>query len=141
MSPSISTSQVDTTPETRKFFVYGTLKVGGALASRPVEELRLDVEPAVLEGYDLYNLGWFPGIIPGDGKVYGELHEYADPETIYAVLDQIEGYRPNSPAHSLFVRKEVVAYVDGHEVECEVYVYNQNLYANHTKIEDGIWPI
>ena len=58
-----------------KFFVYGTLKVGGRFATR-FDHLRRQSVKGVVEGMTLYNLGWYPGIKPGKGVVCGEVHEY-----------------------------------------------------------------
>ena len=47
---------------TNKFFVYGTLKVGGRFA-KSFDNLRSSFTEARIEGFDLFDLGNFPGIV------------------------------------------------------------------------------
>lgn len=71
-----------------RLFVFGTLRpdVGNSQAGRfGLREIR----PASLPGYDLYSLGWFPGIVPGKGTVSGWLMEVAG--EFLPLLDQYEG--------------------------------------------------
>lgn len=63
------------------------------------------VSPCVLSGV-LYDLGQFPGAVPGEGAVHGELFRLRDPQ-LWAVLDRYEGYDPNREAASLFLRRLV----------------------------------
>ncbi len=52
----------------------------------------------------LYDLGRFPGAVPGDGTVHGELLRLHDPQ-VWAVLDPYEGYDADREEDSLFVRR------------------------------------
>jgi gamma-glutamylcyclotransferase (GGCT)/AIG2-like uncharacterized protein YtfP len=54
----------------------------------------------------LYDLGRFPGAVPGAGTVHGELFRLSDPE-VWSVLDRYEGYEPEREEASLFVRRQV----------------------------------
>jgi gamma-glutamylcyclotransferase (GGCT)/AIG2-like uncharacterized protein YtfP len=54
----------------------------------------------------LYDLGRFPGAVPGDATVHGELLRLHDPQ-VWAVLDQYEGYDADHEEASLFVRRRV----------------------------------
>lgn len=54
----------------------------------------------------LYDLGRFPGAVPGEGTVHGELLRLHDPQ-VWAVLDRYEGYDPDREEDSLFVRRRV----------------------------------
>lgn len=54
----------------------------------------------------LYDLGRFPGAVPGDGRVQGELFRLSSP-TLWTPLDDYEGYDPKREAASLFVRRRV----------------------------------
>jgi gamma-glutamylcyclotransferase (GGCT)/AIG2-like uncharacterized protein YtfP len=122
----------------RPFFVYGTLKEGGRLAGQ-FDHLRKHSEPAALKGFDLYRLGWFPGILRGDGTVFGEIHEYNRDVTDY--MDTVEGYRPENEKQSLFIRREVRVETEGGPVVAFVYIFNHGIPAGAEKIEDGVWPI
>ena len=44
----------------------------------------------VVPGYELYDLGHYPGACPGAGSVVGELYELASP-AVLDVLDEAEG--------------------------------------------------
>jgi len=77
-------------------FVYGTLKQGH-LRSSMWPHAPHSIVPAVVRG-KLLDLGAYPGLIPGDDWVLGELWSIAaehTPRTL-EVLDQVEGYDPSS---------------------------------------------
>lgn len=104
-----------------KIFVYGTLRHGQANARRfgLIEPVETDV---VLDGFDMFDLGWFPGIVPGSGSVVGDIFEI-DPNTQLGPLDAYEGY-PN-----LYTRQivDVGDGIDGYWRGVSVYVYNNNV--------------
>lgn len=91
------------------FFVYGTLRQGGALAHLwPTAPL--SVEPATTVG-ELYDLGRYPALLPGEDTVAGELWTFA-PDAMPAVLeriDRVEGYA--NSANDLYRRAVVLAQV------------------------------
>jgi gamma-glutamylcyclotransferase (GGCT)/AIG2-like uncharacterized protein YtfP len=76
----------------RQIFVYGTLLSG---KSRHEHLMEFDPEGKVAAGAtaDLLDLGAYPGLIPGAGRVQGELYAFEDVEAVLGSLDQIEGYR------------------------------------------------
>ncbi|HHS83578.1 MAG TPA: gamma-glutamylcyclotransferase [Gammaproteobacteria bacterium] len=102
-------------------FVYGTLLKG--MSREPVLERCRYHGPAMIEG-ELYDLGAYPGVLPGDGNVIGELYE-VDDATLHT-LDRIEGYEPAHPEASLYLRETVTArrFSDGESVEARSYIYN-----------------
>lgn len=121
------------------FFVYGTLKEGGGFANR-FDDVRINNKQAVLNGFDLFNLGYFPGIVAGSGVVVGELHEYEAANEVRRAFDSIEGYNPSSPGTSLF--KRIIATVtteDYEQLDAYVYVYNSRISKGMEKIVSGIW--
>lgn len=79
----------------RKVFVYGTLMTG--------ENNHLYLENskclgnAAVEGYEMYNVGWFPAIVPGKSTIPGELYEV--PKEDMDDIDMLEG------EGSLYTRK------------------------------------
>lgn len=77
----------------------------------------------------LYDLGIYPAAVPStEGRVWGEVYDVADPPTVLAALDEIEGYRPEDPDRSLYTRAEVdVVLADGTEARAWVYFYNAPL--------------
>ena len=96
-------------------FVYGTLMKGEA--NEHYLENSTCMGPAVLEGHDMYNVGWYPAIIPGDGMVVGEL--YRVPLKDIPAIDMLEG------EGTLYTKKcETVTCADGKTYFALFYVYN-----------------
>ena len=78
----------------------------------------------------LFDLGIYPAAIPteDDSKVWGEVHTMAEAGPVLAVLDEIEGFRPNEPDRSLYIRVQTdVALEDGRVMKAWVYFYNAPL--------------
>jgi gamma-glutamylcyclotransferase (GGCT)/AIG2-like uncharacterized protein YtfP len=75
----------------------------------------------------LYDLGAFPGMKEGDNgsTVQGELYELLDPQTFFDTLDLIEGYWPEQPERSLYVRRLVTVSTSQGEQTAWVYILNQ----------------
>lgn len=107
-----------------KCFVYGTLLDGMSRCDALWGATFLGL--AFARG-DLYDLGEYPGLVPGDGIVYGEL--YAIDEDIRLDLDRIEGYVPGCDDRSIYLRRsiDVSLMKDGRPLQAEVYVYNRDL--------------
>ncbi len=128
---------------TKKFFVYGTLKEGGHFAT-DFDGVRLGSEVAKLDGYNLFKLGWFPGIVPGDGEVTGELHEYEDPDKTQKTMDAIESYFPDNEKESLYLRREVAVTTEtGETITAIAYIFNgdMNAFGKAKKVEGGVWDL
>ncbi len=126
--------------KTDLFFVYGTLKLGGRFAKQ-FDGLRVSSVKAEVEGYDLFDLGSYPGIKPGLGKVIGELHEYQDPEKVTKIMDSIEGYHPELRDGMYLRRRVSVKTETGKTVEANIYVYNFKVTSQAEKIKSGIWKL
>jgi gamma-glutamylcyclotransferase (GGCT)/AIG2-like uncharacterized protein YtfP len=110
-------------------FIYGTLMPG----------LRLEAEmhgarfvgPAQIQGR-LVDVGRYPGLLPGDGSVVGEIYEVDDAHL--ARLDGVEDMVPGDRAASQYWREEVTVLsgpLQGQPVQ--TYVYNRPV--------DGYSPI
>lgn len=84
-------------------YVYGTLRPG--------------FNPLTQVSGTLYDLGWYPGVILDDGPGFMAEAVQVTSVEMLRELDSYEGYRPNDPENSLFIRKPVL---DG-----QIYVYNQ----------------
>ena len=102
-------------------FIYGTLMPG----------LRLEAEmhgarflgPAQVPGR-LVDLGRYPGLLPGEGSVAGEI--YAVDDAHLARLDGVEGMVPGDRAASQYWREELTVSagpLQGQRVQ--TYVYNR----------------
>lgn len=111
-----------------RVFVYGTLLAGEAnhwllARARFVGEAR--TEPA----FALYDLGAFPGLVPGGTHaVVGEVYEVDGPTL--AALDQLEG-------HPHFYTRSPVTLEDGTVVE--TYLLAPEQVAGRPIIASGSW--
>lgn len=78
----------------------------------------------------LFDLGIYPAAIPAEdqSKVWGEIYETSDAQSVLNVLDEIEGYRPNEPERSLYTRVLTdVTLEDGQVEQAWAYFYNAPL--------------
>lgn len=131
-----------------RFFVYGTLKVGGRFAGY-LDNIRTSSRQAILQNHDLFSIGQsgyaaYPGAVPGTGDIIGELHEYggADLKSVLKILDDIEGYYEYDEKNSLYIRtRKDIFLKTGEEVEAFVYIFNQPIKISYNKIESGVWEI
>jgi gamma-glutamylcyclotransferase (GGCT)/AIG2-like uncharacterized protein YtfP len=105
-----------------KLFVYGSLLRGMSLSSHMEGASYLG--PAYVMA-DLFFLGFYPGIIPGNNVVFGELYEV--PLKILPEIDKVEDCYENNPESSIYLRKsiEVHCFADGKVVKAYAYYYNR----------------
>lgn len=117
-----------TAEERLPVFVYGTLRPGEKnyahyLAGRTVREA-----PATAAGRLYYVAeGGYPYLVPGDGRVAGEL-VFLDPalydETLRG-LDELEEYLPGDEAHSVYLRRPAIVSLAGDgRVRAWIYYWN-----------------
>jgi gamma-glutamylcyclotransferase (GGCT)/AIG2-like uncharacterized protein YtfP len=110
-------------------FFYGTLMTGFQRPGRA----RLDhvLVPMGRGWIDaaLFDLGIYPAAIPAtDSRVWGEVHQMLDADSVLHALDEIEGYSADEPDTSLYTRVETpVTMSDGQVVRAWVYFYNAPL--------------
>ena len=110
-----------------RLFVYGTLRTGEGI-------------PATVHG-TLYDVnGAFPAAKLTDSVsdlIQGEI--IVVPEHRIAATDRYEGYNPNNPATSYYIRRAVFAKtLDGDLVECDIYEFNADI-EGYEVIESGDW--
>lgn len=84
----------------------------------------------------LYDLGRFPGAMPGDGVVHGELFRLRDPQA-WTVIDRYEGYNADREKTSLFVRRRVTLEHPADQTAW-VYWYNGDV-SGHPRVPSGNW--
>jgi gamma-glutamylcyclotransferase (GGCT)/AIG2-like uncharacterized protein YtfP len=110
-------------------FFYGTLMAGFDRRRRAGIDSKLTYVGRGAIRAALFDLGLYPAAVPApDGHVWGEVYEMADPGTVLAALDDIEGYSPGDPDRSLYVRQETqVVLPDGTLATAWVYFYNAPL--------------
>ena len=98
----------------RLVFVYGTLMNGES--NHHYLKSSECLGPAVLEGYDMYDVGWYPAIVPGNGHAIGEL--YRVPIEDVPSIDRLEG------EGTLYAKRcETVTDCEGNKSFALVYVY------------------
>jgi gamma-glutamylcyclotransferase (GGCT)/AIG2-like uncharacterized protein YtfP len=119
-------------------FFYGTLMSGFRRPGRA----RLDVALRLVgRGFiqaALFDMGLYPAAIPAtDGKVWGEVNEILDTDSVLATLDEIEGYNVHDPESGLYIRRKApVILDDGGLKNAWVYFYNAPL-GRAERIESG----
>jgi gamma-glutamylcyclotransferase (GGCT)/AIG2-like uncharacterized protein YtfP len=112
-------------------FVYGTLRADLAHPmARAVGKYAELVGPAYFRG-KLFDVGEYPGAVaspsPSD-RLVGELHriEPGRGSELLAELDRYEGWNPDQPGESEFMRER--AWIEseaGDRVEAWIYTYNR----------------
>ena len=119
-------------------FFYGTLMSGFKREGRARVESKLASMGRGSIGAALFDLGIYPAAIPSaDSRVNGEVYRISDVENVLAVLDELEGHRPDEPDTSLYRRIETpVMMEDGHVAQAWVYFYNAPL-GQARRIESG----
>lgn len=114
--------------------LYGSLRRGEPMFDRLGLSDALEfVAPAAFAG-ELYDLGDYPGALPGDGMVSGELYRIRDPGILEA-LDRYEEFYVRKPEDSLFLRRAVSIPGQG---EAWVYFYNGSP-DGQRRIASGDW--
>jgi gamma-glutamylcyclotransferase (GGCT)/AIG2-like uncharacterized protein YtfP len=112
----------------RYLFSYGTLQPSHAPAeiAPTVRRLR-HVGRGSVHGR-LYDLGEYPGaVLSRNGPlVLGQVFELPDDPEVLTRLDQYEGFNPQRPRTSLFIRKRCLVKLDnGKKLFCWMYSYNR----------------
>ena len=98
----------------RLVFVYGTLMSGEANHHYLQNSANLGL--AVIEGYDMYDVGAYPAIIAGDGLIIGEVYSVSKKDL--ESIDMLEG------EGNLYLKKcETVTDAKGNTAFAFVYVY------------------
>ena len=122
-------------------FAYGTLLRGHSNHERFCSDA-LTIEPASTAGR-LYDLpAGFPAMVSSAfGTVYGEAMAFPDLNATLADLDFLEGYCPDSPGQSLYLRRvQTVTLLDsGAEVPAYCYVWRGLLPVDAVPIASGRW--
>jgi gamma-glutamylcyclotransferase (GGCT)/AIG2-like uncharacterized protein YtfP len=111
-------------------FFYGTLMSPFNRPGRQRISPKLNFKGRGFIQAALFDLGIYPAAIPSDdnSKVWGELYAITDAEAVLAVLDEIEGHRPNEPERSLYTRVLTNTTLDdGQTISAWTYFYNAPL--------------
>jgi len=110
-------------------FFYGTLMAGFDRRRRAGIDPKLAYIGRGSIKAALFDLGLYPAAVPApDGRVWGEVYEMSDVGAVLAALDDIEGFTPEHPDRSLYLRREAdVTLSDGSGAVAWVYFYNAPL--------------
>lgn len=88
----------------------------------------------------MYHLGGFPGVVLDGGEegVVCDVLEITDESAADRVIERLdgyEGYRPESPDNSLYLRQEIEA---GEFGWASIYEYNRDVSARR-RVDGGDW--
>lgn len=83
----------------------------------------------------LYDLGDYPGLVPGEEMVEAELYSFTDFDTLHK-LDQFERFDPSAPATSLFVRRS--QWIPDRQIDAWVYFWNRPI-GSEPRIPANSW--
>jgi gamma-glutamylcyclotransferase (GGCT)/AIG2-like uncharacterized protein YtfP len=112
-----------------RVFFYGTLMAGFDRRRRAGIDDKLTYAGRGSINASLFDLGIYPAAVPDPGgRVRGEVYDVQEAPAVLAALDEIEGYTPEHPDSSLYIRSKVpVTLPDGTETTAWVYFYNAPL--------------
>ncbi len=116
-------------PMSEYLFAYGSLQPG--FAPEEVAEAAAKLRP-VGQGFvygELYELHGYPGAVPdprSKNRIRGTVLELPEDTGVLSQLDEFEGYDPEDPETSEFVRvQHAVELSGGGTLECWIYRYNR----------------
>lgn len=109
-------------------FVYGTLCHGQKNHAAYLAGRYLSRQPATTQGRLYFEpKGGYPFLLPGDGRVRGELYLLAPntyQDTLFR-LDTLEEYDPGDEIHSVYLRR-AVAVTPAAGTACQAWAYFWN---------------
>jgi gamma-glutamylcyclotransferase (GGCT)/AIG2-like uncharacterized protein YtfP len=119
-------------------FFYGTLMTGFDRRRRIGIDPKLRFRARGWVEAALFDLGIYPAAVPAEnGRVWGEVFELLNRDDVLTALDDIEGYRPDEPDSSLYIRSLVPVHLpDGVTEHAWIYFYNAPL-GKAPRIESG----
>lgn len=90
----------------------------------------------------LFDLGEYPGAIlsdEGNQYIYGNILKINDPEKVFPLIDNYEGFGQHQPQPNEFIRITTLIETETGLADCWIYLYNLSV-EGLTRIEDG-WYI
>ena len=131
-----------TQPAPDHVFAYGTLQPGHAPEEIADIVRRFEIVGKGFVRGRLYDLGLYPGAVLDERssrRVFGTVFRLPSGEDVLTRLDAYEGFEPEEPGRSLFVRRsQPVCLTDGTSVTCWVYEYNRSIDQDRV-IESGTY--
>lgn len=117
-----------------RLLVYGLLREGHSLSNLMAGAERLGA--CRVPGFDLFDLGDYPGATPGSGELIGELYRLPSAASFEA-LDEAEGVQDEPPLY----RRQLVSLTPaelGEPQQAWLYVYARPL-GDAPRIPTGDW--
>ncbi|MDA0339096.1 MAG: gamma-glutamylcyclotransferase [Proteobacteria bacterium] len=119
----------------RHIAFYGLLLPGqGPFEAFQLGKFLKQAGPCTLRG-KLYDVGGYPGLVPGEGQVYGNLFEVTD-QQVFRRLDVYEEYNPKNAKESECLRRPMPL-IDP-RVSAWIYVFNRAPSVGK-RLHDGRW--
>lgn len=115
----------------KRLFVYGTLHPDRAPKGiRDMVKRMVPMGSGTIAGV-LHDLGEYPAVTLNgkqEQRVKGEVFALPNDPGMLQQFDDYEGYLPDNPSNSLFIRsKRLITLDSGTELLCWVYIYNREL--------------
>jgi gamma-glutamylcyclotransferase (GGCT)/AIG2-like uncharacterized protein YtfP len=127
--------------EVTHILVYGTLLRGEPNHARFCADA-LTIEPASTRGRLYHLAAGFPAMVEdAEGTVYGEAMTFPDLQAALARIDLLEGYRPERPERSLYLRRVqlVTLLRTGEAIPAYCYVWRGPLPEGAVRVPSGRW--
>ena len=114
---------------------YGSLRPPYETRTRiGIESMVEWIGPARFRGA-LHDLGTYPAVVAGSDVVAGDLFRVVD-DRLAVVLDPFEGFDPDDPDGSLYVREQIELVTP----ECVAWVYrHRGVLSDETLVQHGDW--
>lgn len=119
------------TTKTIAVAVYGSLKRG--FYNHRVLNGAPFLASGTVTGFEMFDLGSYPMVVPGDGSIAVEIYE-VNPAT-FGQLDRLEGFP------SFYGRKMITAVTDYCPVEAWMYVGQAHQVRGQKQVTSGVWPL
>ncbi len=115
---------------------YGLLRQGGGGLERlGLAQALTHVGPCVINGA-LYDLGSFPGVVEGAGRVLGDLFR-VETGAVGPLVDRFEDFDPDDPGKSAYVRRRIKL-LEPAGSEAWIYVWTRPVQPDE-RIASGDW--
>lgn len=115
---------------------YGLLRQGGGGLERlGLAQSLTRVGRCLIPG-GLYDLGSFPGLVEGEGRVQGDLFRI-ETGAVGALIDRFEDFDPEDPGKSAYIRRRV-RLIEPADAEAWVYVWTRPVQPDE-RIDTGDW--
>jgi gamma-glutamylcyclotransferase (GGCT)/AIG2-like uncharacterized protein YtfP len=116
-------------------FVYGTLLIADNEFAVYLKNNSSVLSSGKFKG-KMYDIGTYPGVIPDPENkrvVSGSVCQLNDPQEVFKILDDYEGFGGNQQQPYLFVRELLSIETPDGPVSCWIYLYNLSV--------DGLFEI